>query len=422
MNENSKICRELKYVEQQLGEPASFNKEAVIEDFKALYPEIGIKMNENGLAIFNYGIGANFTDPVIQEARGIIIDMVSLNVVCWPFRKFGKYDEPYADDIDWLSAVVQEKIDGSIIKFWFDEIKQKWVFSTNSTIYAEDAMANEDKGITFMDIIQKTPEYQRLSEETNGFKDSLRVYYTKIRSICNIPSKDLTFIFELTSPDNRVVVPYEEYHLRHIGTRDNKTGQEYDTKLMDIEKPKTYPLTSLEDCINAALALNINENSGKLGNLDNEGFVVVDKNYHRIKIKSPEYMMLHSIVSNSIQSKRYLIEMLYRDRIDLDIVGRNYPDLSHIIYYYKYKLEEVLYEAKAMIDITRKLSKKFTERKDIAIRIKDQRTSMLGFIYLNNTERTADDIIEEFYQKGKLLKLIPDYVGPDFSDCFREQE
>lgn len=133
-------------------------------------------------------------------------------------------------------------------------------------------------------------------------------------------------------------------------------------------------------------------------------------------------MMLHSIVSNSIQSKRYLIDMLYRDRIDLDIVGRNYPDLSHIIYYYKYKLEEVLYEARAMIDITRKLSKKFTERKDIAIRIKDQRTSMLGFIYLNNTERTADDIIEEFYQKGKLLKFIPDYVGPDFSDCFREQE
>ena len=43
MNENSKICQELKYIEDQMGQPGSFNKEAVIENFKVSYPEIGVK-------------------------------------------------------------------------------------------------------------------------------------------------------------------------------------------------------------------------------------------------------------------------------------------------------------------------------------------------------------------------------------------
>ena len=33
------------------------------------------------LAIFNYGIEADFTNPVVQEARGIIINLDTLDVV-----------------------------------------------------------------------------------------------------------------------------------------------------------------------------------------------------------------------------------------------------------------------------------------------------------------------------------------------------
>ena len=100
MNENSYICR-----------------------YAASHPEWreglvgkGIQIKETGhLAILNYGISCDFSDPVVQEARGIIIDTERLDVACWPFRKFGNFAESYADSIDWDSAHVQEKIDGSIV-------------------------------------------------------------------------------------------------------------------------------------------------------------------------------------------------------------------------------------------------------------------------------------------------------------------
>ena len=73
---------------------------------KSLLEEKCIRVKfANNLAIFNYDISADFSDPVVQESRGIIIDTDSLEVVCWPFRKFGNYGESYADSIDWSTAL-----------------------------------------------------------------------------------------------------------------------------------------------------------------------------------------------------------------------------------------------------------------------------------------------------------------------------
>ena len=94
---------------------------------------------DDNYVLLSYGIGPNFNDPIVKEARGIILDKETLNVVCWPFTKFGKYDDNYADDIDWNTARVQEKIDGSIIKLWYDSRANVWRFSSNTQIYLENA-------------------------------------------------------------------------------------------------------------------------------------------------------------------------------------------------------------------------------------------------------------------------------------------
>ena len=48
--------------------------------------------DEDGYTIFNYNmIDCDFSDPVVQESRGIILDVSdekNPTVVCWPFRKF----------------------------------------------------------------------------------------------------------------------------------------------------------------------------------------------------------------------------------------------------------------------------------------------------------------------------------------------
>ena len=104
MNRNSKLCCFISKYE---------NWRDILKDkYKITIKE------EYPFAIFNYGIDCDFSNPIVQESRGIILDLDNLEVVCWPFRKFGNYNESYADKIDWNTARVQDKIDGSIIKLW----------------------------------------------------------------------------------------------------------------------------------------------------------------------------------------------------------------------------------------------------------------------------------------------------------------
>ena len=88
MNANSVIC---KYI---FDHPNDW--------YESLHKDYGIRIKkEDSLAIFSYNVECDFKNPIVQEARGIIIDYEKIEVVCWPFRKFGNYTESYADKIDW---------------------------------------------------------------------------------------------------------------------------------------------------------------------------------------------------------------------------------------------------------------------------------------------------------------------------------
>ena len=124
---------------------------------------MGIRMKREGaLCIFNYEITADFTLPQVQEARGIILNTEKREVVCWPFRKFGNHNESYADEIDWSTARVQEKVDGSIVKLWYDEANEKWQFSTNGCIRAERASVNGRLDLTYGELIEKAENYGQI--------------------------------------------------------------------------------------------------------------------------------------------------------------------------------------------------------------------------------------------------------------------
>ena len=64
MNNNSVIC---KFINEHP------------QDWEQLLDELGIKVKKEGdYAIFNYGITCDFYNPVVQESRGIIIDLEKL--------------------------------------------------------------------------------------------------------------------------------------------------------------------------------------------------------------------------------------------------------------------------------------------------------------------------------------------------------
>lgn len=245
-----------------------------------------LKLDEKEeLCCFKYTMNSDFSLEITNEARGIILNTSTLEVVCYPFKKFYNYGEPFAAQIDWSSAKVQEKMDGSIIKVYF--YNGQWRIATNTKVDAADASLNCGGYKTFKDLFMQAAANVGLD-------------FDKL-------NKENTYIFELCSPFNRVVLNYEDTFIIHIGTRNNITYEELNEDI-GVRKPKEYNLTSLEDCVDFLKQYDTN-------NLI-EGFVVVDKDYNRIKIKTETYLSLHYLSNNNTLTLKRAIALIRGNELD----------------------------------------------------------------------------------------------------------
>lgn len=236
--------------------------------------------------MFKYNqVASDFSIPLVREARGIIFRENDLECVCHAFNKFGNYGESYCPSIDWGTASVQEKVDGSLIKIWFDN---GWYISTNGTIDACNAELNDVKYQNFGQLVL----------------DAIHKEFGMEHYFFDMLDHKYTYMFELVSPYNRVVIPYKETKLYFLGMRDMEDGQELNPEDSDISNfldiPKRYELYSLEDVQNAANKLP----------WDEEGYVVCDANFNRVKIKSPSYVMAHYARNNSVITTDRLVQIV----------------------------------------------------------------------------------------------------------------
>ena len=256
--------------------------------------------------MFKYNqVFSDFNIPLVREARGIIFRESDLECVCHPFDKFGNYGESYCPEIDWKTASVQEKVDGSLIKFWYDN---GWHISTNGTIDAFKANLNNVKYENFGQLVL----------------DAIRKVFANEHDFFNILNPKCTYMFELVSPYNRVVIPYEEIKLYFLGMRERDTGEEWNPEELDesfyFSIPKRYSLKSLQDVQKAANALS----------WDEEGYVVCDANFSRVKIKSPSYVMAHYVRNNNtINIERLVQIVLDGEQEEFLIYASDYADELH---------------------------------------------------------------------------------------------
>lgn len=386
MNNHSYICR---FIKDHPGDWESLLKKK----------EIMVK-KEGNYALFRYFVDADFSDPVVQEARGIILDMERLEVVCWPFRKFGNFDESYADKIDWESAVVQEKIDGSIMKLWFDVKADRWRLSSNGMIDASEALTKASFGIkqiSFEDLF-----YSALSNAGIDTEEKRKLWEKQL-------NKENTYIFELVSPYNRIFIRYDTNAIYHIGTRNNCTGQE-SAEDIGIMHPESFPLNSLQECLTAVKNLNHGCDTDQIRQ---EGFVVVDMNYNRIKIKTPEYLLQHRMMTSENISKKDILAMLLSPDVTTEGFCKASPDNAHIIKYYDYRLEELIHDAKALCLLADALKDEYgNDRKAIAGYLKGQKLSSVAFRHLDTRDK-AEEIIRKYTRISTLCTLIPDYIPTD---------
>lgn len=318
--------------------------------------------------IFTYSqIKSDFSNPIVKVSRGIIVKNTDTEptVVCRAFDKFFNYNEKEAAPIDWNTAKVLTKIDGSIIKWWHDN--GHWHISTNGMIDAFncDLMTPTEKFKTFGDLFIEAAHNSKVD--------------------ISLLDKSKTWIFELTSPWNRVVIPYREIKIFHIGTRDTQTGEEFDIDI-GIEKPQSYGEyfwgTSTYPDLSKILE------QVKILPYDKEGYVAVDKNWNRVKIKGLQYLYCHRLKGESFSQSR---------AFDLLKTGEHTEFLSYFPEYtsefarIKKILDQILLYIKDKEKELEKLT--FSTRKDFALYIKDWVFCSYFFSKLDNKAISTDQFI-----------------------------
>ena len=330
-------------------------------------------VEEDNLVLFKYSqIDSDFFNPIVQECRGIILEKDTWRVVAYAFRKFGNFGESYVDEIDWESAVVETKEDGSLIKVYFYD--GEWRVGTNGTIFAENAELNAGPYKNFRQL------FDAAAEKCGLDFSRLNRYYT--------------YIFELCSEFNQVVCPQSEIRLIHIGTRNNRTFQEVETDI-GIPHPQRYALSSLEDCIAMA----------KTFDFTKEGFVVKDKNYNRIKVKSEDYVRVHRLANNGSMTEERAIELIREN--ELDEFFTYFPHYKEYIGRIKAKIAALSYTIDKDISRARVIKENSSSRKDFAAWVAGLSSleKAIAFLVYDEKIESGDQYIASLTTK-KLARLI----------------
>lgn len=345
----------------------------------------------NTYVIFNYNqIESDFYNPIVQEARGIIFDLADwTKPVCHAFNKFFNYGEPNCAEIDWSTATVSQKIDGSIMKVWWDGC---WRVSTNANIYAEEAEIGDARVNNFREVFDMalTAELAKINMREEAFWDSLNISFT--------------YIFELVSPFTRVVIPYDEPKLYFLGARHNSTGIEYGCteqvakrlRLNFFDRPKLYPITSLDECISAAKELD----------WDEEGYVVFDSNMNRCKIKSPAYVIAHYCRTKRELTKKNLIDIIIKAETDEFLIyADDYREQIQL-------LQQRMHEFRVIVALMAANGAVYRNRltkKETAERIKNEPKMLQAIIFdAYNKDFTAEEYTAN-WNANKWEKVLDEY-------------
>lgn len=231
-------------------------------------PPYSLIIKEEGdLVLFKYtqGVSDGF-NPIVREARGIILSRENWDIVCHPFHRFFNFNQPEADALRG-NLHIYEKVDGSLIKLYF--YCGEWRCSSNGNIDARNVSLN---GKNFFELVKKALKTYGLTWEF--FTKNLNPYFT--------------YMYELATQDNPVVIRYTGYHLYYLGERNNFTGQEEYNPDPRIDNVKVYHFTTLYEVVHSSLMMSDNQ----------EGYVVRDDEWHRVKVKNPTYFLAHHLANN----------------------------------------------------------------------------------------------------------------------------
>lgn len=236
------------------------------------------------LFIYNYTARAQY-ENVWNEAtlncRGLIADASGV-VVARPFRKFFNWDQ--LERLPDGRFDVYEKLDGSLgITYWHND---QVSLATRGAFESEQAIRGT----------------QMLRS------------YPMVRSLL----RDVTYLFEIIYPENRIVVQYPHPRLVLLGAIVTENGDDVTPfiknhpLLKKFDAPRQYPPDLLENLASMNLP-------------NHEGFVLHwPATGERVKVKFEDYKRLHKVLTG-ITAKRVLEDYLITGQ-SMDALYERVPD------------------------------------------------------------------------------------------------
>lgn len=233
----------------------------------------------------------------VQDARGLILHKGTWLVMSLAFRKFFNAEEEKAARIDWNTAHILEKVDGSMIQVYWDWVKKDWFAGTTGMAEGEGEVNNK-MGTTFAELFWQTIEKITGRNKAEFTRKLISGY---------------TYAFELTTPYNIVVTPHATSSVTLLTVR----------RLLDLTECdyNTLRQIALELDVRAVKRFDLNiTNVGALKRtfegmpFSEEGYVVVDANFNRIKVKNPAYVAVHHMKSKTAEYN--ILEVVKSNEID----------------------------------------------------------------------------------------------------------
>lgn len=243
------------------------------------YKDAGWLMNQHHptlpLTIWNYTQQTQFEgywNKVTLSCRGLVTDDEG-NVVARPFPKFFNIEEGKHTPTKDFS--VYEKMDGSLgIGFKY---KGELIFASRGSFTSDQCL----KGIEILN--------------------------EKVNETASQPLIDgITYMFEIIYPENRIVVDYGDMEdVVMLGAINTETGKELAYEFLWDTHGFGWSIVSRYNGLTDFRKLKgmIDDNQ--------EGFVVLFSNGHRMKVKGEEYVRLHKIMTEV--STKSVWEMLSDD-------------------------------------------------------------------------------------------------------------
>lgn len=253
-------------------------------------------------------IEAKESDLLASQCRGLILarhDFAELCidapmgesiVLARPFDRFFNHGQHGADAgtmVGRHGTRVVEKLDGTLCILHFDDYQGAWHVATRSVPEADTAISGAagfaGAGVTFRGL------FDRALAESHGTDFDAFVFGR---------DRETTYLFELTTPFNQVVVRHERCSLWFLGAR-HRSGREFLCPDGGVAYPvphaPSYPCETIADLFAMVNARPPTES---------EGVVVVDANFRRVKVKSAAYVAAHGLRDSVASSPRRMMELI----------------------------------------------------------------------------------------------------------------